>query len=206
MVIDATPVRRRRRAGRDRRRRRASRPAAAGGLSFARNGGLLGYGVDFVPMFRRAATFVDKILKGAKPGDIPIEQATKFHTVVNLKTAKALGPRHPADAACRRRRGDRMRRRSPTPSLRPKRLLEGAYSAAEPRRPRAVRLENRWGDRVRTPLCRGTADEERELRSPSLRELVRRGVVKNWSSRALSDQTGSQRQGGLAPTLGRPLG
>jgi putative tryptophan/tyrosine transport system substrate-binding protein len=60
------------------------------GLS-ATHGGLLGYGVDFVEMYRRGAVFVDKILRGAKPGEIPIEQATKFKTIVNLKTAKALG-------------------------------------------------------------------------------------------------------------------
>jgi putative ABC transport system substrate-binding protein len=66
------------------------RVAAAGPVSFAGNGGLLGYGVDIIPMFRRAAVFVDKILKGAKPGEIPIEQATKFVTSVNLKTANAL--------------------------------------------------------------------------------------------------------------------
>ena len=58
---------------------------------FAARGGLLGYGVNFPELWRHAATFVDKILKGAKPGDIPIEQATRFHTVVNLKTAKAIG-------------------------------------------------------------------------------------------------------------------
>jgi putative tryptophan/tyrosine transport system substrate-binding protein len=58
---------------------------------YASAGGLLGFGVDFPPMWRRAATFVDKILKGANPGDLPIEQATKFTTIVNLKTAKALG-------------------------------------------------------------------------------------------------------------------
>ena len=64
---------------------------AAGAPPFARAGGLIGYGVLFPVLFRGAAVFVDKILNGAKPGDIPIEQATKFETVVNLKTAGALG-------------------------------------------------------------------------------------------------------------------
>lgn len=58
---------------------------------FAIDGGLIAFGVNFPDEFRRAATFVDKILKGAKPANLPIERATKFETILNLKTAKAIG-------------------------------------------------------------------------------------------------------------------
>jgi putative ABC transport system substrate-binding protein len=64
---------------------------SSGWSDYAVAGGLLSYGINFTDMFRRAANFVDKILKGAKPNDLPVERATKFETIVNLKTAKALG-------------------------------------------------------------------------------------------------------------------
>jgi putative ABC transport system substrate-binding protein len=58
---------------------------------FARDGGLLSYGPDQVDVFRRAATYVDRILRGDKPGDLPVQFPTKFELVVNLKAAKAIG-------------------------------------------------------------------------------------------------------------------
>jgi putative ABC transport system substrate-binding protein len=66
-------------------------PAVYNLSEFARDGGLLSYGPDQVDNFRRAATYVDRILRGAKPGDLPVQFPAKFEMVVNLKTAKALG-------------------------------------------------------------------------------------------------------------------
>jgi putative ABC transport system substrate-binding protein len=66
-------------------------PAVYAQSYFARDGGLLSYGADPVDLFRRAATYVDRILRGEKPGDLPVQLPTKFEMVVNRKTATALG-------------------------------------------------------------------------------------------------------------------
>jgi putative ABC transport system substrate-binding protein len=66
-------------------------PAVYWRSTFVRDGGLLSYGPDNVIIFRRSASYVDRILRGAKPADLPVQQPTKFELVVNLKTAKALG-------------------------------------------------------------------------------------------------------------------
>jgi putative ABC transport system substrate-binding protein len=67
------------------------RMPSIGFIELAESGGLMAYGVDFPALYRRAAQFVDKILKGAHPGEIPIQRATTFILVVNMKSAKALG-------------------------------------------------------------------------------------------------------------------
>ena len=69
----------------------ARRLPSCGFPEFVRSGGLLAYGINFADMDYRAAAFIDKILKGAKPGDLPVERSTKFIVIVNLQTAKALG-------------------------------------------------------------------------------------------------------------------
>ena len=70
-------------------------PAMYSFLEFAQVGGLVAYGASVPELFRRAATYVDKHLKGAEPADLPVEQPTKFELVFNLKTANAFGVRVP---------------------------------------------------------------------------------------------------------------
>jgi putative ABC transport system substrate-binding protein len=66
-------------------------PAVYGGRWFVTAGGLLSYGPDYVDQFRQAAGYVDRILKGEKPADLPVQSATKYELAINLKTAKTLG-------------------------------------------------------------------------------------------------------------------
>ena len=81
---------------------------SSGFPDFVRAGCLIGYGINFPDMDYRAAAFIDEILKGAKPSDLPVERSTKFNIIVNLKTAKTLGLTIPRATARPRRRDDRM--------------------------------------------------------------------------------------------------
>ena len=72
-------------------------PTMAGWATFAQRGNLVAYGPDFEDVYRRLASYAERIHKGTKPGDLPVEQPTKFQLVINLKTARALGLTVPRD-------------------------------------------------------------------------------------------------------------
>ena len=76
-------------------------PAIYPQKAFVDEGGLMSYGVDYDDLYRRAAHYVDKILKGTKPADLPVQQATKFEFVINLKAAKQIGLTIPPEVLAR---------------------------------------------------------------------------------------------------------
>jgi len=76
-------------------------PSIYGVAGFVKYGGLMSYGPDFVEQYRQAAFYVDRILKGGKPGDLPVQEPTKFSLVINAKTAKALDVEIPLDLLMR---------------------------------------------------------------------------------------------------------
>jgi putative tryptophan/tyrosine transport system substrate-binding protein len=76
-------------------------PTIAGEADYAESGGLMFYGQNIPNTWRRAASYVDKILKGTKPADLPVERATKFELIINLKTAKQMGVAIPPNVLAR---------------------------------------------------------------------------------------------------------
>jgi len=150
---------------------------SVGPLEIATNGGLMAYGVDFPTMFRRAAVFVGKILKGAKPGDLPVERATRFNLLINLRTACAR-PDRPARTLRPRRRGDRMRRRldargRPVSSRRARRGSHRQRDALALRRPGEIGVERGEGQRAAEGELEIGGVVERE--AVTLREPARLG-------------------------------
>jgi putative tryptophan/tyrosine transport system substrate-binding protein len=91
MIVLPNPVTQEHRAATIALAARLSLPAIYPFRYYAKNGGLLSYGVDLNDVYQRAATYVDRVLRGEKPADLPVQQPTKFELVINLKTAKALG-------------------------------------------------------------------------------------------------------------------
>ena len=87
-------------------------PAIYPEKEFVDEGGLMSYGADFDDLYRRAAVYVDKILKGAKPADLPVQQATKFEFIINLKAAKQIGLTVPPECARAGESSDQVRRTS----------------------------------------------------------------------------------------------